>query len=320
MSIEQRLIQFYQANKNRSNTPIGPTWEYVIKNHFRVLIAAIESGDEMKLAKCFTGSRDYLYGLESDQYLSPNYAQTLSKIIKKLGESFGVVDVHNPEQPSASHICDNATSHIIAAIEKNTGVKLSIKNVFGDQQGELVSPWKYLLTFNVIEAAYQRLAGKLGHVLEIGGGVGYAGLLAHNRGANSYTVIDLPEVAVISAYFIAKTLGEDFVWLHGEPDAPAFARYYPSTDCDHAYNRNYQLALNCDSLPEMLEDVRRNYIKRIGDTLLPNGIFFSVNHESDSGGQRSVLQSMSDNLRIESRHLFMMRDGYVEEVYVPKIK
>jgi putative sugar O-methyltransferase len=155
------------------------------------------------------------------------------------------------------------------------------------------------------------------HVLEIGAGLGYLGYIAWHFKARNYTVLDLPTVAVMSAYFMGTVFGSQNIWMVGEPEPKKFARFYPSTDCRGIDSQKYDLIVSVDGFPELPIPVQDKYLNLIDECLMPNGIFLSINHESNDGGQRRVFDAVRNHgkLRLIARYPFMMRAGYIEEIY-----
>jgi putative sugar O-methyltransferase len=158
-------------------------------------------------------------------------------------------------------------------------------------------------------------------VLEIGAGTGGLALEAFRNGVRDYSVIDIPSVGVMSAYFSALAFGEDKIWLAGEEsNSNATGRWFSCYDYESAKSK-YDLIANVNSFPEMSIANQDGYMAFISECLSENGVFYSCNHESNSVGQNSVRTAVNRHggFRAIYRAPFMMREGYVEELYTVKL-
>ncbi len=70
-------------------------------------------------------------------------------------------------------------------------------------------------------------------------------------------------------------------------------------------------------MPEMLPEVQNSYLAHICLQLNPGGYFFSINHESDRGGQTRVFAAAQSHpvIKLVHRSPTWVRVGYVEEIY-----
>jgi hypothetical protein len=239
-------------------------------------------------------------------------------LILRLSHKFGVLPVFNPEQPSPKrNWALNDVAAAKSAIEGIMGFKMEFPNCLGyDTRAGL--PRRFVYYCAAAHSANLFLNGIASkHVLEIGAGIGCLGLISHRLKSAAYTVIDLPEVAVISACLMSYVVSEDMIWLYGEPESSrAFARFYPATHLE-AVRGQCDLIFNSDSFPEMLTSTQDDYINLIAERLSDGGIFMSINHESDLSEQSGVFAAVqrSGKLKLVSRCPWMIRDGYVEEFY-----
>lgn len=313
-----RLSKFYNASPKLADA--GPIWQDIAASRHSQLIEALESGDALKLASVLDefGLSQGVSGIEGNDIFRFGDA-SCHEAFKQLARAIGVLPVFNPEQPSPTHnYCSDFNLPLLAKVEATIGIKLSVPDCFGYRfQGEDGGIPTRLPQYCAAAFCALRQIGIPRHVLEIGAGLGNLGFITSQWGTSSYTVIDLPQIAVLSAYFMSKVVGEDHVWLHGEQSARRFARFYPSTCFANAATLKYDLIFNSDSLPEMASEVQDGYMELISNCLSRDGIFLSVNHESDAAGQSRVYDAVKRNgkLSIRNRSPFWMRPGYVTEIY-----
>lgn len=131
----------------------------------------------------------------------------------------------------------------------------------------------------------ERAGRPLTEVLEIGAGLGGQALQFVNLAGPQlcrYTVIDLPEVAALSAFVLMSALGEDRVSLYGEPDSeskPALSvRVLPPWSIREVPPRSIDLIFNSYSFSEMDAETSSFYLREI--ERICRGDFFHVNHET----------------------------------------
>jgi SAM-dependent methyltransferase len=116
-------------------------------------------------------------------------------------------------------------------------------------------------------------------VLEIGAGAGnLAYFLTTMRLVRSYTIIDLPEMLVHSAYTLQRRIPELDI-AFAEPDLhPGRYRFIPDfRAADLIDDHSVDLALNLNSFMEMDREARDAYIEQIYRCTRPGGLFYNVN-------------------------------------------
>jgi hypothetical protein len=160
-------------------------------------------------------------------------------------------------------------------------------------------------------------------IAEIGGGYGCLSFLMYRAGLRNYAIYDLPWVNAIQGYFLIMSLSKG-VRLYGEPASNGTLEILPYWMFEEVRENSIDFVVNTDSLPEMGASTAEGYIRHIPGILSNNGIFFSVNQEAMSdvhgaGAQNCVrdLIVRNNHYRVASRHRYWMRQGYVEEVFVP---
>ena len=160
-------------------------------------------------------------------------------------------------------------------------------------------------------------------ICEIGGGAGFVAYYCHRLGLRDYTIVDLPTVSAVQAYFLAQNLpaGPAGICLSGEAEAGSEqVKLLGQADLAGG-SRKFDLIINVDSFPEMAGPILRDYIlfaQQNGRYLL------SINQEAmearspkPADHQERVGDVVEDigGLRPLARFPFWMRPGYVEEVY-----
>ncbi len=301
----KRLIEFYQRNAASTDAMQGDIWRGVTWL-YAPFCAALKAGDEAQVQAFLDtcGPTNRLYGLECGKLYTFDDSWCLP-YVQKLANLTGVLPYRHPNQATGNQWKASDVAATVASIEHELGFKLCPPHCFGFS-GE-GAPLRMMIYHAAAALTIRRLIGVPNHILEIGAGLGNLGYIAKQWGVKTYTVLDLPHIAVLSAYFASKycdereiTFGPDW-WAYGKREAPP-----------------YDLIFNCDSLPEMPASAQDDYILLIHDRLALNGRFLSINHEGDRDGQSSVLAAVKRHggLRLASRHPFPMMDGYVEELYV----
>ena len=179
-------------------------------------------------------------------------------------------------------------------IEERIGIGIGVPDVggpYGLRAGDALitmnTPEYVHVAWRLHEAARRYCEGPF-TVLKIGPGFG-ATVLYFLRLAEveRYTMVDLPEIAALQAYYLGKCLGADTVRLHGEVDNGATIRIIPPHALDSV--KSASIAFNQDSMPEIPAAAVRDYIEWIRDHV--TGIFFSYNHETLlAGGQLPSLR------------------------------
>jgi putative sugar O-methyltransferase len=144
-------------------------------------------------------------------------------------------------------------------------------------------------------------------VVEIGGGLGHTCYYAMQLGISDYTIVDIPMTSAAQAYFLGVTLGTDLS-LYGEAPDAAVRLVSPDTFFDAA--REYDIALNVDSFPELQEETAFRYIEAVSKQ---SPTLLSINHE--------LLPVRVSELALKfhpisyDRFPYWMRRGYIEEIF-----
>jgi len=202
----------------------------------------------------------------------------------------------------------------VEAIAMAFGAPLDFPNPYPNEIG--VETPRGIISYRPLQAIYQ--AKRLQHhgatsALEIGAGLGRTAYYAHHLGITDYTIIDLPMTNVAQAYFLAVTLGEDVVKLHGEPrfEQRGGIRIAPPSWLASSADR-FDVVLNADSMTEMAIGTARDYLDQIANRCR---VFLSMNQSMNHAiNPFDMAQLFTERGWPASREPYPMRAGYFEEV------
>lgn len=321
-----RIISFYsRACAETGEGQRSPMWDRNLAGYQAPLVDALRRLDAESLAGLLRGflRSSLVRGIDAgDAYRRRNWrihALRLLDELVSLAEQIGASRAESSQGRSANAL-DHGVEPLVDAIENRLGLRIGVSHV-GGPYGLRVKD--QLLTLN--SAEYVRIAWRLKQVapagplrvLEIRAGYGaMARRFLELADVETYTIIDLPEIACLQAYYLGKCLGPDAISLYGE-EKEARVRILPPHALTDAGRPN--LAFNQDSLPEIPLGAARRYLAWLRDNL--QGIFFSCNHETLLPGFAVTvvpdLVAEIGGLELISRDLCWSRPGYVEEVYRP---
>lgn len=314
-----RLIRFFQRSTECWPDELSPTWQTIVSQYHGPLAAALAAGNELAVESILTNPGPHLHGIEE---ASPVVweLQVTQGLLANLARRIGVLPLFNPEQPSpTSNWQPRDFNALRSDVEKVVG-RLAVPSGFVFEGNPPGYPIHQLFRASEWFTVERFLGHAPRRVLEIGAGTGGFCLLAYQHGVEQYAIIDLPTTAVISAFYLARACGDDRIRLWGEEERRGvFATWFPCRQATAA-KAEYDLIVNLNALPEMTTSVQDEYLKLIAQWLAPGGYFYSNNHESDFAGQGRVRDAVARNTTLELayRAPFLMRPGYVEELYRKK--
>jgi hypothetical protein len=248
----------------------------------------------------------------------------------RLTEALGLSCVRSPEQGILSGPLDIDFFETCKAVEQRLGFDLTFPNV-GGQYGIKIGASSFPdISLTHLYAALRIISGldirfqKLGNVFEIGGGFGGLAFFLERFGLKKLTIFDLPLASLMQGYFLSKANLSIQVSLYGEPGSGKNEfRILPWWTFFENESPEFDLAINQDSIPEMPSLAGERYIQQIANRT--KGYFYSLNQEHAAPnigtGRQLVVPELCDKdtrYSRQSRDLFWLRDGYVEEWY--KIK
>lgn len=344
LEICQRLIEAHSKAVALERGPAADgRWAWLFETHQRDLAEALDRGEPAGLAELLAGSfaADFMLGSS----FCPQVRRAESRFgrraweikaldgIVSLAEVLGVAPVDNPERGSTGTAFLDGLPALVERIEERLGFRLDFPDLGApcgiEVDGRLISPetpdqvYASLRLREAVEAA----AAWTGRdpegcsLVEVGAGYGALCYWFHrhpDHPTGSYTIVDLPIVNVLHGYFLASTLGPDRVSFYGEPAADV--RILPSLAVDQI-ETPFDVFVNKDGLPEMPREAMLDYLRLAADQSRLG--IYSYNQEAavefDGERQGVVHESLAEigGMRRISRNRSWLRDGYVEEVYVP---
>lgn len=264
--------------------------------------------------------------LESPHSRAHVTLEAIDKLLA-LSDALATAPIENPEQGPWGKQAHGDVEKLLTKIEDALSVQLafpkfygsvfgisSIRGVFHDRDC-----WAIYVASRIASLVKDRKAP----ICEIGGGAGHLAYYCWMLGFRNYTIIDLPTVNVIQAYFLRRNLPEAEISLSGERSSfngsegvrilsPRYMRDVP--------NKHFSLAVNVDSFPEIFPATVQEYLRSIRRS---SSLFLSVNQEAMVRMAENDIQTrVRDNVgavggfKLLSRHPFWLRKGYVEEIYL----
>lgn len=333
LALAERIIAFYECATRDASGAMGersPMWDRNLANSQGPLVAALRQRDAAALAQLLHGflRNQIIRGIDTgDSYTGRNWRVHSLKLLDalvSLAEQLGVAATESGQGKAGTALA-NGIAPLVAKIEQRLGIAIGVSSVggpyglrAGDQLITMNSPEYVHVAWRLSQVAQRHCSGAL-EVLEIGAGFGATALyFLRLAEVERYTIVDLPEIACLQAYYFGKCLGAESISLYGEPGGGK-VRIIPP----HALAEvpSASIVLNQDSLPEIPAAAARGYVEWIRDHV--TGVFFSYNHETLlAGGQFAVtavpeLVADVGGLERVSRDLSWSRPGYVEEIYRP---
>ncbi|MEK0180819.1 MAG: putative sugar O-methyltransferase [Oscillatoriales cyanobacterium] len=238
-----------------------------------------------------------------------------------LCEALGVIQYENPEQGRYGINVYENIDRVVSKLEQKLGVPIGKPKVFGlhgIKNGDRVIDMR---ASQHLWAAWRmrEIVGLNKNICEIGGGFGGCCYYSHLLGAKSYTIIDLPIINVVSAYFLMKCFGEEAVQLFGEESCDKPIKIMPSCHFMMETN-NFDLCFNQDSFPELPMGTVGEYLSRIPE--VTRSYFYHINQEGcaithENLAQLNINKIMAEmsSYKLLYRYPNWIRKGYVEELY-----
>jgi hypothetical protein len=304
-------------------------WTTIFSQHQAPLHDALASGDTTRTARLLRdpGASNIFFGIDGllalylrdmqNDQARVNHALACLGGLARLAEAIGVLPVFIPEQLYPGGTPAWTADEILARVEQALDMPLPFPNPFPTEHGtasrrgivsvrapqSIYQAWRIRQTVTDVKGA---------RLLELGAGLGRTPYYARLFGIRDYTVIDLPIMNAIQAYFLARVLGEEHVLLYGEPAADSGSRIKimpPSEFLGAGPASSYDLILNADSLTEMDPAMARAYWSRFEASTKR---FISINHEGNPFTVGELIRG-SPRVAHYERFPYWMRLGYVEE-------
>jgi hypothetical protein len=341
--IARRLLNFYAASveDQPESRPLrgSDLWTVIGAGPHADLIRVLKKNDAGELAGylCNLGRSSATHGILQDTVVYQNLvsneearrhqvAFTIDKLVS-LAEALRCLPYENPESGRWGVNAYTDVEELIDRIEKALGSDFDHPSVLGGLFGLDTS--KGILDFRYISALYTgwRICQILKDrgdtsVCEIGAGIGFFGHACTRLGIKNYTIFDLPQVAVMSGYYLIKSLPHANVVLYGEEEknGPSI-KLYPFWRFGRTGEKCFDLTLNQDSFAEIDSRLVNWYLDSI--VLNTKTFFLSINQEGRAylefldKSELSVSELMLNRKGYELvyRFPYWMREGYTEELY-----
>jgi hypothetical protein len=164
----------------------------------------------------------------------------------------------------------------------------------------------------------RELSGSKRSIVDLGGGFGGVQYyLARLMDRISIISLDIPEINMISAYFLSLALPDVQLTLYGEnhsTEGGRSIRILPNWYLQEIKPESVSVVVNTDSFPEIPKEASHEYLTRIGKIC---NYFYSENQDCGLEGQHRLSQLNLEQfgLRCLDYHIAWMRHGYFERVY-----
>jgi hypothetical protein len=311
-------------------------WQEIERAHHGKFLDCLCSADPLPLARYLGNifNESILWGIDqpaehTQLFASPEqqatYATHLKDRLLALSEALGCIPVENPEQ---GHWGKNFTldpEEVVDRIQDFLCIDTRPPEVAAGCFGLQTS--KGLFNYHDINAIYVawRLRSLLAdiaqpRVCEIGAGMGKVAYYATRMGIQHYTIVDLPQINAVQAFYLISALPEQSVSLLGEPSNTPI-QILPFWRYPQFPERGFDLVLNQDSLPEMGHAAAVSYIKHTAEK--SKYFFLSINQEGEEvmtpdGHREHIVWQLVKQCPAYQRLYrfpFWLRRGYVEELY-----
>jgi hypothetical protein len=332
--IARRLIESYQAATTHRTKNLGTIWEPIVASQHAELCELLDCGNEEEICRYLfnaashgisegflEGKQGYDVLLRSEEHQASMAALYFDHLVS-LAESLGCIPVQCPEQGDWSGNFHYDSDTLVRKIEDAVGIDITPPPGMNGSFGILTH--RGVLNFRMIGAIYaahrlKSMTGTAGSVCEIGAGAGLVAYYANRMGVADYTIIDLPTVNVLQAFLLYSSLPDVSMSLYGEDRVGRGVRVLPPDSLATFLEREFDVVLVQDNLPEFPRDVAIGYIQRIKELKVKS--ILSINQEAQAivGGIRQnwVSELFAEvggfNRILRMRH--WLRSGYVEEVY-----
>ncbi len=255
-------------------------WQQIERAHHGEFLKCLGDSDPAPLAGYLKNifNESILWGIdqpaEHTQLLaSPEqqvtYAAHLKDRLLALAEALGCIPVENPEQGRWGQNFALDPEDLVSRIENFLCIDIKPPEVAAGCFG--LQTAKGLFNYHDINAIYVawRIKCLLAdisepRVCEIGAGMGKVAYYATRMGIPHYTIVDLPQINAVQAFYLISALPEQDVALLGEP-AKTPIQILPFWKYPEFPEHSFDLVLNQDSLPEMGQEAAVAYIEQTAE-------------------------------------------------------
>lgn len=330
IKVAERLLNAYhkslkEEKKSTLNREGEDLWTGILRDELPDLMNIIDQGNAQKLADYlmdFGKSFVWFGGVTTciDGYnrnLDPKQVSLtyLEKLIC-LGESLGLLRFENPENGPWGNNLHVNIDQLMEDIEKSLNISIAPPLNIIHTDGLVTN--KGLFHYRHIHGLYgairiAQLTDCQGRICELGGGLGITAMYARRLGILDYTLLDLPITCLLAGHYLLHAVGLDNVVLYGEPQRSEAIKILPYWECVSLNPKHYKLTVNQDSLPEIDDNLIREYLVQIKRITADS--FLSINHECFYPRTVNNFIQQETGYKKIYRHKYWVREGYVEELY-----
>lgn len=320
----------------------GEMWDIHMDQSHRGLVDLLQAGDAAGLSRYLVdlpkqsatngilqGDDAYndLVSTTDEGRVGANFPA--ADMLVSLAQYLGVRRLESPEQGALGEVVKSDQERLRRDIENALDISLVRPAIYDGLVGLSFSDG--VLDQRDIQAAYAaiRVRDILGSttvsVCEIGGGLAQVAWYAWMLGIRHYTIVDLPTVRVMQYFCLRRALPDVAVRLltDAEPiPSDEGINLVAAGGFDSRSGSRFDLVLNCDSFPEMGEEICASYLKAIRHQAR---FLLSINQEanepltSNPDGPRQpivgVLVGRQPGFRPVYRMRTWVRKGYAEELW-----
>lgn len=339
------VAAFHQAKQAERELGVvrGGPWQRIRSDHMGELTALLEAGrpeplnDYLRELAVRQAGHGFFQGKPTFDVIQANPTSQRQRLlwiadsVCGLAEWLGVMGVSCPEGRPTVPAPPPVLDELVARIEARVGLPLRVPEICGGLFGlasgggvvHVRSTTAVYAALRIQRSLLERERRPLdqGRVCEIGPGIGLVASVLGRLGARELTLVDLPELNAMQAYFLAQALPNHPLALFAEPAPPPgpALRIMPDFEFLSGSAGRFDLIFNQDSLPELdLETVRR-YLDVIPRS---TRLFLSFNQETrvpvGTPPGAAFLPSLlpdSPSVRCLERSPAWLRAGYVEELF-----
>ena len=313
-------------------------WGEIVATRHQSLLTCLEDSDPRRLAEHFVGVQktSESAGLTQGDHAYKDFLAASPEgrraavvpfhdMLASLAQYMGLDRAECAEQDYIGETLVMDQSVLVEKIEAALGHPIAFPAVFDGLYG--LSIGENVLHGRDLQALYAALrtieASGLTTptICEIGGGFGKVAQYAWLRGVRRYTIIDLPTVSAMQYFYLRRTLPETKITLgSGDEKVDGDGISLVFAPCaSQNMELSADIALNCDSFPEMGDAVCRDYFRRI-PSWAP--LLLSINQEANReirgpNDRQSVVGTLLPEFGFKRRYRFRswVRRGYVEELW-----
>ncbi len=343
--IAERLLKSYhkalEDEKHITNKPQSDLWEVLQNLVHKDFIQLLGRNDPAALAQYLCnmsklsithgmtqGTQNYRHIISDEAFRLRSAAFYLDKMVA-LGEAVGCLPCENPESGRWGENLYVDIDELVAKIEEVIGIDITPPKISGGLYG--IASKKGTYHFRDINSIYT--AWRIREILkntrnpticEIGSGTGRTASYCYRMGMKDITIIDLPYVAVVSAYYLIKSFPDAHIVLYGEntEGTTPSIKISPYWCFAKTPDNYFDLTLNQDSFPEIERDIVLEYLRQVRRNT--RHYFLSINQEGQAPQTgphnlqlvvSQLIRSLGNAYERIHRFPYWIREGYVEELF-----